>query len=236
MGQISDLFNYEFTAKNIEEIVTDSYAMGRTKWGWRQTMLWVKCVCRRWNKNNPSNKVIYYAIDLLSNNFKDALQKSYTVTVTYRWNEKYDKDFMTDGMLNWTSFWNPSYGHCVAGTGRMELGIPNKTHVKDNYKWRSYYGKDRNYYEIKDLKWLVSNSVFYPTGYIIIPEAKTQQTLENLKNLQEQKILLEYIIEKNSALWYKYPATQPTRKAKIHENNDRYRMLLTEINIEMNKL
>jgi len=61
-------------------------------------------------------------------------------------------------------------------------------------------------------------------------------TLEELKLFQEQKTLIQEIIAKNSALRYKFPGIKHVERDKLHENNDWYRMLLSEIEIEMKRI
>lgn len=230
---ISDLFNYTFSTQEIQNYVDKSFEVGRNKWEWRYTQHAVRYVCKRWNEANPDKKVIYYRINLMSDAFKDAMKKWYTVVVTFNGNTNYVNDYMSDGVLNWTKFPNPTYSHCVTTTARLELWEDWAIYVKDNYKGRKCNNKDRNYYKLNDLQWLIDNWVFYLPWYIIVPEKSTKQTLENMKKLQNEKNIINEILTKNSELRHCQDTKEITNKDTIHKYSNYLRGMLKKIELEM---
>jgi hypothetical protein len=177
---LSDLFNIQLTDKHIESI----RKLAKEKWkvdyqGWL-TKQGVDVVAKRWNATFPDKQVLYYSIDLNSNNFIDAVSKWYTVVATYKGNSDYWKDF-SDGVLDWIDFKPSTYGHCTDIINRTL-----KNYVKDSYVGRKY-----NVYQIKDLVGLVNNEVFYPVWYLYLPVDNAEAKKAEMKRLTGFRILVE---------------------------------------------
>ena len=198
-GAISDLFNHEFTAQNIGDIVEMSYTRGRARdKGW-QTQLGVKCTVD-WRNEHNENKVLYFRIAIWDNVYMDALKKWYTIVVSYKGNNDFNKDFF-DGVLDGVDFKPQQYWHCTTNIALLYMD-DGKMYIKDSYKWRKGKdGIDTNIYQIKNIISLVKNGVFYPACYIIIPEEKTANKEEDFKRLTAFRNEITKSMASHSAMW-----------------------------------
>lgn len=222
-GALSDLKNIRFRDEDIEEIRT----LAKTRWkkdnkGW-YTQLWVKVVCDWWNSKN-SDKVLYFRIDLLSDNFTDLISKNYTIISTFKGNSKYTKDKNDNGIINWTSFWTSTRWHCT------DLFFNEWIYVKDSYDWVS----KTNIYKLENLKGLVDNNVFYSVGYVILPEESVKLSKEEIKKLTEFKNLIQWNIESNSK--QRHLTNSEQYKDWLHEANNVYRSKIDDINKELKNI
>lgn len=156
------------------------YQVGVGNW----TQNWANTVVSRWNKNYPSNRFAYFAVDAISKEMAKAREKNLWVSLTYRWNAKYNIDVMMDWKLDWVDFGDPTYWH---------------THwyffEKTNIIWVNSYYKQRkhNIYKIPiwNLKKLVENNVYYQRWYIYIAEKELKKhlwlTIEEIAVLEKSK-------------------------------------------------
>lgn len=228
IGAISDLFNYKFTAKEIKEIVDMSY----TRWrriGWgRYTQSWVRCTCDRWNNKFPDKKVIFFRIELTSQNFIDATNKWYTVVVSYDGNSEYMIDYSKDLILNWTRFYPSTYWHCTS-----MRNIDGKIKVKDSYVWRTWNYVPTNIYEIADLRWLVRDRTYSPYAYLIVPEERVPLTPEEIARLTAFRVAINQNIENNSNM--RHLTNDQSFKDELHRQNELLRKKLEDIEKEFLK-
>jgi len=194
---ISDLFNYEFSLDEIEEIDNLSYTLGRkaNSWWWVQSA--VKLVADRWNEHHSDLwKVAYYRLDISNDNLlHSVLDKWYTVMTSFSGNGKYTLDFLADWVLNGTEFWNSTYGHAV------NLRKVNwKLCVKDSEKWRkiSKSNQECNIYELEhEVREIKPFSVNW---YLYTKVA--EDALEEVKRLNEIKSECNTLIEHLGTLWH----------------------------------
>lgn len=190
-GAVSDLFNYEFTKQEIDEIVEESYNRWRTRWEWWWVKSAVDLVADYWNeKHGDMGKVVYYRIQLYDTETIDKiLQKNYTLCSGYRWNAKYNADYKEDGILNWVSFWASTYGHAVSWIWRN-----GKRYIKDNYKWRN-----PNIYEVEHTpSEMVSGWTFYIDAYLYTKV----DNLEEIKRLETLKTECNNCITSLWTVWH----------------------------------
>ena len=179
-GAVSDLFNYEFTQKEIDEMVEESYKRGRIKWEWWYIKSAVNLVADYWNEHHSDLwKVVYYRVSLYDTELVDKiLEKNYTLCSWYRGNQKYNTD-RNDGILNWTTFGTSTYGHAVSWIGRN-----GKRYIKDNYKWRKSWKLPTNVYQVEHTPAeMVKGNTFYADAYLFVKvdnEAEVRR-LETLK-------------------------------------------------------
>jgi len=226
MWAISDLMNYEFKQENIDAIVALSVERGKPINRWRNTQLWVKCVCDYWNSISD-NKVVYYRVDVKSLNFMDAIKKWYTVVVTYKGNSAYGMDVYDNACVDGKEFGKPTYWHCTSSIWMDETGI------KDSYAGRKGKGWiDTNRYKISYLKELVDNGVFYPVAYLILPQQT--KSPEEIKRLMDMKSMITQKMDLNSQLWYL--TTDERFKEELHGENNICREKLIDIELELKKL
>lgn len=180
-GAVSDLFNYEFTQQEINQMVEESYERGRVRWEWWYVKSAVDLVADYWNEKHwDLGKVVYYRIQLYDTETVDKiLQKNYTLCSGYRWNAQYNADYKEDGILNGVSFWQSTYGHAVSWIGR-----DGKRFIKDNYKGREYDGRNVNIYEVEHTpSELVSGGTYYANAYLYTKV----DNLEEIKRLETLK-------------------------------------------------
>lgn len=188
-GAVSDLFNYEFTQKEIDEMVEESYRRGRVKDRGRYVKSAVDLVADYWNEHHSDLwKVVYYRISLYDTELVDrVLSKNYTLCSWYQWNSKYNSDFKEDWILNWVSFWTSTYGHAVSWIGRE-----SKRFIKDNYKGRKSWKLSTNIYEVEHTpNELVSGGCYYANAYVYTKV----DNLEEIKRLEQIKTECNTLIE-----------------------------------------
>lgn len=226
-GAVSDLFNYEFTQKEIDEMVEESYKRGRIKWEWWYIKSAVNLVADYWNEHHSDlGKVVYYRVSLYDTELVDKiLEKNYTLCSWYRGNQKYNTD-RNDGILNWTTFWTSTYGHAVSWIGRN-----SKRYIKDNYKGRKSWKLPTNIYEVEHTPAeLVSGWTYYSDAYLFTKV----NNIERIKKLNEMKAKIVNWIDINSELWHL--SGSEYHKDKLHIMNDFYRSWLDTINEELKKI
>jgi hypothetical protein len=225
---ISDLFNYEFSLDEIEEIDSLSYNLGRkaNSWWWVQSA--VKLVADRWNEHHSDLwKVAYYRLDISNDNLlHSVLDKWYTVMTSFSGNGKYTLDFLADWVLNGTEFWNSTYGHAV------NLRKVNwKLCVKDSEKWRkiSKSNQECNIYELEhEVREIKPFSVNW---YLYTKVA--EDALEEVKRLNEFRTNLLNAIEVNSQM--RHQTNDSNYQSILHYVNDKNRQKLQDIEKELAK-
>ena len=226
-GAVSDLFNYEWKQKEIDEMVEESYNRGRIKGHWWYVKSAVDLVADYWNNHHSDlGKVVYYRISLRDTELVDKiLTKNYTLCSWYRGNQKYNVD-RNDGILNWTTFWTSTYGHAVSWIGR-----DSKRYIKDNYKGRKSWKLPTNIYEVEHTPAeLVSGWTYYSDAYLFTKV----NNIERIKKLNEMKAKILNGCDINSELWHL--SWSETHKNKLHEMNNFYREWLEYINKELESL
>lgn len=182
-GAVSDLFNYEFTQKEIDEIVEESYKRGRIKWEWWYVKSAVNLVADYWNEHHSNlGKVVYYRVSLSDTETVDKiLSKNYTLCSWYRGNAKYNADYKEDCILNWVSFGSATYGHAVSWIGRNE-----NRYIKDNYKWRKNWKLFTNIYKVEHTpSELVSGGTYFQDAYVYV-KVNNEEEVRRLETLKTE--------------------------------------------------
>ena len=224
---VSDLFNYQWTQVEINQMVDESYERGRIKGEWWYVKSAVDLVADYWNEHHSDLwKVVYYRVSLYDTELVDTiLKKNYTLCSGYRWNSKYNSDYKEDWILNWVSFWASTYWHAVSWIGREW-----KRFIKDNYKWRKNWKLFTNIYEVEHTpSEMVSWWTYYDNAYLF---AKVVD-LQEIKRLNEFKTMLLNVIELNSELRHKTNDTN--YQAILHYVNDKNRNKLRDIYEQLEK-
>lgn len=219
IGAVSDLFNYEFSLDEIKEIDELSYTRGRVKdsgW-WVQAA--VKLVADRWNERKE-NKVAYYRVDVTDEDLiKEILSKGYTLMTSFNWNYNYIKDYDSDWILNWTSFWAATFWHAI-----NVRNVKGKRSCKD-----SAAGTIHNIYELehtlKEIKCYSSNAYIYTK----VGENK----LAEVKRLNEFRTLLLAVTDANSKL--RHLTKDEKYKNTLHEANEKNRQKIKDCETELAK-
>lgn len=229
IGSISDLFNYKFSDSEIKEIDELSYTVNeyqknwaRNKNSWWYDWFAVDLTRNYWNWNKNLGwkfwKVITYSISMKDDALINAvLEKNYNICTWYYWNSKYNMDRDDNLILDETSWGATSYGHAVSLVG-MNWNI----YVKDNYDWRK-----SNIYKIKNP--ISKISWWHWTGFIFVRVDNT----EEIKRLNELKVLVNRAIETNSEMWHK--VNDENFRAILHYTNEKMRKKLNDIDTELKK-
>lgn len=186
-GALSDLLNIKMTIAFIARLVAESFRRWRRPWKWRYTQAGVKCTCDVWNKENPNNTVAYYRIKLLSEEALEALNKNYTLVVTYRWNWKYNLEYLKYIAISSWNFWKKTYWHCTDLIMRKW-----KRYIKDSYKWRTTKYWDSNIYELKAPLKKLTIDTYYSNCYLIVKTGSNR--VDELKRLKELEIYTKQTI------------------------------------------
>lgn len=227
-GAVSDLFNYEFTKKEIDEMVEESYKRGRVKWQWWYVKNAVDLVADYWNEKHPDLwKVIYYRISLYDTELVDKiLQKNYTLCSGYNGNSAYNKDRNADAILNWVSFPWATYWHAVSWIGR-----DGKRYIKDNYKGRKSWKLSTNIYEVEHTPAeLVSGLCYFANAYLYIKVDNT----EEIKRLEKMKTECNNCI---TTLWnLRHLTNEENFKSILHYTADKIRAKIKTCNELLDKL
>lgn len=222
---ISDLFNVEVPLNTIKEWDEDSYNRGRAKnQGWFVAR-GVEHIVDKWNESDFARqygKAAYYSIDLKNDDLvKWILDKRYTICTWYQWNSVYNKD-KKDGVLNETSFGTPTYWHAVSAIWSVN---ENPQRIKDNY----YRTLKNNIYDVAHP--FSDISCFYDRWYIITKVA--EDALEDVKRLNEMRVLTLRMIEDNSKMWHL--TNDAAYRTKLHDMNERHRAKLKDIDEQLSK-
>lgn len=227
-GAVSDLFNYEFTQKEIDEIVEESYQRGRVKWQWWYVKNAVDLVADYWNEHHWDLwKVIYYRISLYDTALVDKiLKKNYTLCSWYNGNAKYNEDRNDNGILNWVSFPWATYWHAVSWIGRG-----SKRYIKDNYKGRKSWKLPTNIYEVEHTPAdLVSWQCYFANAYLYVKVDNT----EEIKRLEEMKTECNNCI---TSLWKLRHLTNDKKfQDSLHSVADEIREKIKTCNDMLNEL
>jgi hypothetical protein len=227
-GAISDLFNYEFTKKEIDEIVALSYEKGRIKGQWWYIKNAVDLVADYWNEHHGDmGKVIYYRISLYDTELVDKiLQKNYTLCSWYNGNAAYNKDRNADAILNGVSFPWATYWHAVSWIGRN-----GKRYIKDNYKGRKSWKLSTNIYEVEHTpSELVSGLCYFANAYLYVKVDNT----EEIKRLEELKTECNNCIESLWKLWHL--TNEENFRSILHYTADKIRMKISTCNEMLKQL
>jgi hypothetical protein len=182
-GAVSDLFNYEFTQKEIDEIVEESYKRGRIKWEWWYVKSAVNLVADYWNEHHSNlGKVVYYRVSLSDTETVDKiLSKNYTLCSWYRGNSKYNADYKEDCILNWVSFGTWTYWHAVSWIGRNR-----NRYIKDNYKGRKNWKLFTNIYKVEHTpSELVSGGTYFQDAYVYV-KVNNEEEVRRLETLKTE--------------------------------------------------
>ena len=221
VGMLSDLFNYQFSYDEIKEIDELSYTRWRIKWqGWYVQSA-VKLVADRWNNNKrlteKYGKVAYYRISKYDDEvIQKVLDKLYTLDTNYQGNKKYWED-KKDWVLDGTDFWPATYGHSVD-----VISYDWKRSVKDSWSTNKIY----------ELKHKISEIKCYGS-FLYLYTKVAEDSLEDLKRLNEMKTLTERMIEDNSVMWHL--TNDWEYKTKLHDMNEKHRAKLKDIEEQLKR-
>jgi len=225
---ISDLYNYEFSDSEIKEIVSLSYEQGRTKWkGW-YTQLGVKCVCNWWNEKFPDKAVRYDRLDLREDVSNQAMDKNYTLCTTYKWNAKYNLEYLKYLVITSWDFWTKTYWHAINMIRRSWKRI-----MKDSYKGRETKYWKSNIYEIQTPIEKLIPDTYYPSAYLIT-KINNVNRIEELKRLKEFELQVKSTIDLNSQM--RETTNDKNLKDHLHKTNDLLRNKLIDIQKEFDKI
>lgn len=203
---LSDLMNYRFTLAEIKEIDNLSYERGRIKWEWRYVQSAVKLVADWWNEHKKE-KVAYYRISKHSDMVENSIKKNYTLEWNYCPTAEYNKDWMADGIVDWTEFGENTNWHAVD-----IASYEGKRSVKNSYEWREY-----NVYGLKNPISAISN--FWP--YVYIYTKVKEDNLEEIKRLNEIKSECTNCITHLWELWHL--SNSENFKSILHYTADKIR-------------
>lgn len=222
-GAVSDLFNYEWKQKEIDEMVEESYKRGRTKWQWWFIKSAVDLVADYWNEHHKNlGKVVYYRIDLSDTELVDKiLKKNYTLCSWYRGNKTYNADRDDNSILNWTSFGVSTYWHAVSWIWRLGVRM-----IKDNYKGR----KTNIYWVEHEPKELIATWCYYPNAYLYTKV----DNLEEIKRLETMKTECNNCIESLWKLWHL--TNEENFRSILHYTADKIREKIKTCDEMLNEL
>lgn len=226
-GAVSDLFNYEFTKQEIDEIVEESYKRGRIRWQWWYVKSAVNLVADYWNEKHSNLwKVAYYRISLYDTEMVDKiLSKNYTLCSGYNGNATYNNDYKADCVLNGVKFWTSTYGHAVSWIWRN-----GNRYIKDNYKGRKNWKLSTNIYKVEHTpSELVSWWTYFADAYLYTKVSN----LEEIKRLNEFKTIIIQAIENNSSL--RHLTNDKNYQNLLHNMNIENRKKLEDIETELKK-
>lgn len=224
IGAISDLFNVEIPLSVIKVWDEDSYRHWRFKDSWWYVATAVQFIADKWNESEYAKKygkVAYYSIELKDDNLlKKILEKRYTVCTWFDWNWKYTND-KDDWVLNGTEFGTRSYGHAVSAIWSTEY----PARIKDNYYWTAKY----NIYEVEHK--FSEIPCFFERWFVYTKVA--EDSLEEVKRLNEFRTTLLNTIELNSKLWN---LTNDTNyKSILHYANEKNRKKIQDCDAQLKK-
>ena len=168
LGSVSSLYNIKITDEQLEDLwqyAVDNYWYKEGVWNY--TQVWLKCLCKRWNKEYPYMKAQFKRTTLFSEEEVNARSKNYEVIVSYKANSKFNKDRDDDGIVEWKEFGDTTYGHASR--------LVEWDNMHNSYLWKEY-----NTFNIKYLQDLLDNWYFYNNVYILTKLPMSQEEIDNL--------------------------------------------------------
>lgn len=221
---LSSMWNYEMTQKDWESLwkfCQEKYWYVRKVWNLVHT--WVKATLQRWNMEKPEYLTIFIRVpNLIDIRIAQVWTKWYGVCSWYRWDSTYNRDRDDNGVVDGSKFWS-TYGHAVP----LYKG---KKHIASVYD--SYQGRKTNVYELKDIVKLRENNVYFPTGYILVPNPDNKLRQEIDKRRKEMNAEIAGHMATNSSQWHamaQYPGIQPNDlqgiRSALAETNRMYRKI-----------
>ena len=228
---VSDLMNYEFSLKEIQEIDNLSYNNPnyhlRKKWEWWWVKDAVDLVRKWWNENHRDLWMIaYYRISKYSDMVDWALQKWYTLDTNFCPTVEYAKDYyVSDWVLDWYDFWTKTNWHSV------DIIRDNHRAVKDNYKGRmtADWSNYANIYELKHPLAKITN--FSP--YLYIYTKVQEDNMEEIKRLNEVKAKCNVIIDHLGELYHM--VNDKNFQWILHYTAEKMRKKIQDANNELKK-
>lgn len=156
LSAISSMYNKQFLKSDIMsawDYAVQNYWYKQGEWNFAETG--VKAICKRWNTNNPSQKVVYFKTYHWTEEARTAVMKGYALCSSIGWNQSYNKD-RYDGNIDTKDHWKASYWHAIP-----VYYVDKKYTVADSLASIPRYTLS---YEPKDIK------AFRPNCYVILPE------------------------------------------------------------------
>lgn len=231
MGMVSDLMNYEFSLKEIQEVDNLSYDNPkyhpRKKGEWWYVKDAVDLVCKRWNEKHwDLGKIAYYRINKYSDMVDACIKKWYTLDTNFCPTVEYARDYyVSDACVDGYEFWFKTNGHSVwiIWNGHRS--------VKDNYKGRKTSDGSRgcNIYELKHPLAKMTN--FW--AYLYIYTKVQEDNMEEIKRLNEIKSKCNVIIDHLGELFHM--VNSESFRAELHHMANRCRKKIEDCNNELKK-
>lgn len=221
---LSSMWNYEMTQKDWESL----WKYAQEKYWYRPQIgnlvqIWVKTAVNRWNTNKPEYLTMFIRVpNLIDMRVAQVWNKGYGVASWYRWDSAYNRDRDDNGVVDGSKFWS-TYGHAVPTyKGKKHIAA-----VYDSYQWRR-----TNVYELKDIVKLRENDVFFPTGYILVPNPNNKLREEIDKRRKEMNGEIAVHMATNSSQWHamaQYPGITASDlqwiRSALAETNRMYRKI-----------
>ena len=113
LSAISSMYNKQLLKSDIMsawDYAVQNYWYKQGVWNFAETG--VKAICKRWNTNNPSQKVIYFKTYHGTEEARTAVIKGYALCSSIGWNQSYNKD-RYDGNIDTKDHWKASYWHAI---------------------------------------------------------------------------------------------------------------------------
>lgn len=189
-GALCDLYNYNMTAKDIEEVRAIAHARGKIDGEWRDRRAGMKVVADRWNLKNPGDKAVFFYFDLRDKELREkVLKKGYSIVSWIIYWVDYYLDRYRDGIVGEKSYKDRTRWHA------LDLVRNNGNAVKDSMANKPY-----NVYQVTYLDDLIANRTFKSDAWIFVRENDLKSNEEEIKKLQEMINILKDVTEKNSKL------------------------------------
>ncbi len=168
-------------------------------------------VARKFIKDVLKKDLLSFTTPLFTQDYLVALSKNYPIVVSFRGNRQYNVDYQADNVLDYDSFWAPTYWHCTVHTTE-----DNKVMIDDSVHWERW-----NRYEIKKLWNLVKNQVFYPNAYVFVADPNGTIKTEYEKYREEVEIARKRAMERWLTNWldWEKPVLREQMRVTLYRNN-----------------
>lgn len=169
MTAISWRFNYQFT----EDELYEAFRLWEQKYWympgvWNFTKNWANVSVKYRNSKFPDKKMMYFTMDLDSDNTYKALQKNIMVWFTYRGNRAYSRDVKDDHIIQGTWFGEPTFWHTHVMAWLEKIDWVEHVKMVDNYASRAY---NIHHIPYKNISKLIRERTYYKNCYIYLPTA-----------------------------------------------------------------
>ena len=189
MGSVMYNTSLSFCQDEVETAATKAIEDWTTDPSSWTSFIWGANFIRNYIRNQYWVELIQYRFDLQSDAFFQGLENWWSFAIWYRTSSELRNDVKQD----WVA-WKDSYPTDWIWHLVHYIYKDGENVVINSYYWE----REHNIFKFKNFKKLVEDGLFFPFGYILLPNEIDEMSLpehikpENIENHEDQQIVLEW--------------------------------------------